>query len=147
MNRTFPSTSLVPNTMPSSTLADPAEAGLIPSARRIILPFFRLFGVTQVALGILFWTGRALNLTPIHMAVGMLFILTYFYLVATAKLGPKGLTLAVLLGLIVPVFGMMHARFVIGPMHWTIQIVHLLLGVAAMAVVDRTNKALAKAAA
>ena len=112
------------------------------NARKAVLPLFRLFGVTQVVLGILFWTGRALNLTPLHMAVGMLFILTYFFLIATAKLGPRGLALAVLLGLIVPVFGMMHARFVIGPMHWTIQVAHLLLGVAAMATIDRTNKAL-----
>lgn len=116
------------------------------SARKAVLPLFRLFGVTQVVLGVLFWTGRALDLTPLHMAVGMLFILTYFYLVATAKLAPKGLTLALLLGLIIPVFGMMHARFVIGPMHWTIQVLHLLLGVVAMATIDRTNRKLAKVA-
>ena len=115
--------------------------------RAALLMLFRPFGVTQVVLGILFWTGRALNLTPLHMAVGMLFILTYFYLIATAKLGPKGLTLAVLLGLVIPVFGMMHARFVIGPMHWTIQVLHLALGMGAMGVVDRTNKALLKATA
>lgn len=112
------------------------------SARKAILPLFRLFGVTQLVLGILFWTGRALNLVPLHMATGMLFILTYFYLIATARLSAKALVLAVLLGLVVPVYGMMHARFMVGPMHWSIQVLHVLLGVAAMATVDRTSKAL-----
>lgn len=113
------------------------------SARKAILPLFRLFGVTQLVLGILFWTGRALNLVPLHMATGMLFILTYFYLIATARLSARGLTLAVLLGIVVPVYGMMHARFMVGPMHWSVQVLHLLLGVAAMATVDRTSKSLA----
>jgi hypothetical protein len=115
--------------------------------RRIARPLFRLSGVTQVVLGLLFWTGRALDLTHVHMGVGLLFVITYLYLVSTARLGPRGLTLAVLLGVVLPVFGMLHTRLLVGPWHWTIQVLHLLLGIAAMAVVDRTARRLRGAAA
>lgn len=115
--------------------------------RRIAHPLFRLSGVTQVVLGLLFWTGRALDLTHVHMGVGLLFVITYLYLVSTARLGPRGLTLAVLLGVVLPVFGMLHTRLLVGPWHWTIQVLHLLLGIAAMAVVDRTARRLRGAAA
>ena len=115
--------------------------------RRIAHPLFRLSGVTQVVLGLLFWTGRALDLTHVHMGVGLLFVITYLYMVSTARLGPRGLTLAVLLGAVLPVFGMLHTRLLVGPWHWTIQVLHLLLGIAAMAVVDRTARRLRGAAA
>ena len=115
--------------------------------RRIAHPLFRLSGVTQVVLGLLFWTGRALDLTHVHMGVGLLFVITYLYMVSTARLGPRGLTLAVLLGRVLPVFGMLHTRLLVGPWHWTIQVLHLLLGIAAMAVVDRTARRLRGAAA
>jgi hypothetical protein len=115
--------------------------------RRIAHPLFRLSGVTQVVLGLLFWTGRALDLTHVHMGVGLLFVITYLYMVSTARLGPRGLTLAVLLGVVLPVFGMLHTRLLVGPWHWTIQVLHLLLGIAAMAVVDRTARRLRGAAA
>ncbi|HEU4569648.1 MAG TPA: hypothetical protein VFS07_03670 [Gemmatimonadales bacterium] len=103
--------------------------------------------MTQVVLGLLFWTGRALDLTHVHMGVGLLFVITYLYMVSTARLGPRGLTLAVLLGVVLPVFGMLHTRLLVGPWHWTIQVLHLLLGIAAMAVVDRTARRLRGAAA
>ena len=114
--------------------------------RRYLLPLFRLTGVSLLILGILFWTGRAYDLLQLHQGLGMLFVVLFLFLVATAKLGPRGLTLAVLLGLVIPVFGMMQTRLLIGELHWIIKVVHLLLAVAAMALVDRTAKALAKTA-
>lgn len=112
------------------------------NARRILLPLFRLAGITQVVLGILFWTGRVLNLAPLHMGIGMLFVGLYLFLILTARVGKELLTVALLLGFAIPVFGIMHTRLLIGDLHWIVQVTHLLLGGAAMGVVDRTNKAL-----
>ena len=112
------------------------------SARKIILPLFRLTGISLLILGILFWTGRALDLIQLHMRLGILFVVLYFVLIFTVKLKPKVLVPAILLGLIIPVFGMMQTRLLVGELHWIIKVAHLLLAVAAMGMVDRTAKAL-----
>ena len=113
------------------------------NARKIVLPLFRLTGISLLILGILFWTGRALGFIQLHMRLGLLFVVLYFVLIFTAKLKPKLLVPAILLGLIIPVVGMMQTRLLVGELHWIIKVTHLLLAVAAMGIVDRTSKALA----
>jgi len=110
------------------------------NARKIVLPLFRLTGISLLILGILFWTGRALDLIQLHMRLGLLFVVLYFILIFTAKLAPKLLVPAILLGLVIPVFGMMQTRLLIGELHWIIRVSHLLLAVAAMGIVDRASK-------
>ena len=114
------------------------------NARKIILPLFRVTGISLVILGILFWTGRALDLIQLHMRLGLLFVVLYFVLLFIAKLPPKLLVPAILLGLVIPVFGMMQTRLLVGDLHWIIKVTHLLLAVAAMGVVDRISRVQAK---
>jgi hypothetical protein len=111
------------------------------NTRQIITPLFRVTGVSLLILGILFWTGRALDFVQLHMRLGMLFVVLYLVLIFMAKLKPKVLVPAILLGLILPVFGMMQTRLLVGELHWIIRVVHLLLAVAAMAIVTSTSKA------
>jgi hypothetical protein len=97
----------------------------------------RLTGVTQVVLGLLFWSGRAYKLLPLHMLVGMLFVTALWVLAGLA--GRAGLRLrwvflAVSWGIVVPMFGIVHPRLLPGPGHWVVRIIHLLIGVAAMVI-------------
>jgi hypothetical protein len=95
----------------------------------------RLTGMTQVLLGVLFWTGRALALLPLHMAVGVTFVLglwTLAGLAAQAGLRRVLVLLAVVWGLVVPTFGMVHARLLPGSPHWIARVSHLLIGIFAM---------------
>lgn len=92
-------------------------------------------GVTQVVLGTLFWTNRALTLLPVHMLVGMTFVLALWVLAGLAAwAGLRWLIvlLPVIWGLVIPVFGIMQLRLLPGPEHWIVEVVHLLIGLVAM---------------
>jgi hypothetical protein len=100
----------------------------------------RLTGPTLVVLGLLFWTGRALSLIPLHMRIGMLFVLALWALAGLA--GRAGLRwelvlLTVALGIVIPVFGMAQGRLLPGPAHWVVKVAHLLIGMFAMVVAAR----------
>ena len=95
----------------------------------------RLTGMTQVALGLLFWAGRALGLVPLHMAIGAAFVLALLALVglaAAAGLRPVLVALAAAYGLVIPVFGMVQTRLWPGPGHWMVQLLHLVIGIGGM---------------
>ena len=100
----------------------------------------RLTGMTQVLLGILFWTGHALPLVNLHMLIGMAFVIALLVLVVVAARSGLRLPLVLLAAgnsLFVPAFGMMHARLLPGPGHWIIQVAHLLVGFGAMVIAAR----------
>lgn len=103
----------------------------------------RITMLIQLVVGILLWMGHAANLTPLHMGVGSLFTLAFLGVVAVAAKGgaPAGAVAgAVVLGLLIPVFGMKQTVLLVGPMHWIIRIVHLLIAMAAMGVADQLLK-------
>jgi len=111
--------------------------------QRITGILFRLSGITLVVLGVLFWTGHAHQLIPLHMALGLLFTILYLIIVAFAArrglaLGP--VLLAGLWGFVVPAFGMIQTRLLVGPSHWIIRVTHLLIAVVAMGIADRLMK-------
>lgn len=94
-----------------------------------------LFGITLVVLGILFWTGHAMSLLPVHMMIGGLFVVCLWVLAVLGFLarGSRAFALLVLVwSLIVPALGVMQLRLMPGPNHWVIQAIHLLVGLIAM---------------
>jgi hypothetical protein len=100
----------------------------------------RLTGPTQVVLGLLFWTNHARALLPLHMAVGVAFVLgvwTHAAVAWRAGLRAAPTLLVVAWGAVVALFGMTHARLLPGPRHWIVQLLHLLVGVVAMLVAMR----------
>jgi quinol-cytochrome oxidoreductase complex cytochrome b subunit len=94
-----------------------------------------LFGIALVVLGILFWTGHALSLLPLHMALGGLFVICMWVLAVLGFLAPgtRGFALLVLVwSLIVPALGAAQLSLLPGADHWVIQVAHLLVGIIAM---------------
>jgi len=105
---------------------------------RIASIVLRVSGALAVILGILFWSGNALNLLPIHMLLGLLVVLSLWIVgigQAFSRGGSWPLALgALLLGLLVIVVGMRQTSLLVGPFHWVIQVVHLLLGILAVGI-------------
>jgi hypothetical protein len=96
----------------------------------------RVAGVLALLLGLLFWTGDALALIPIHMLLGTLTVLGLWLLAATAsQLGaPMGMVIgAGILGLLVLGLGFSQQSLIPGNGHWVVQVVHLVLGMGAVA--------------
>lgn len=113
-------------------ISDRAVTSTVAKAAQWII---RVTGPLLVALGIAFWSGRAMSLRPVHMLVGMAFDLALASLVVLAAL--RGMrTGAVLAGLalalVIPLFGVMQMRILLGSMHWIVRSTHLLLGLIAM---------------
>lgn len=94
-----------------------------------------LTGVTLLVLGVLFWTGRALGLLPLHMRLGALLVLLLWVdagLAVRARVAPRLIVATVVWSLVMPVFGVLQMRLLPGSMHWLIQVAHLLVGVIAI---------------
>ena len=105
---------------------------------RIASIVLRLCGALAVILGILFWSGNALNLIPIHMLLGLLVVLS-LWIVGIGQAFSSGGSWplaggALLLGLLVIIVGMTQSSLLVGPFHWVIQVVHLLLGILAVGI-------------
>ena len=110
----------------------------------------RVLGTVMIVLGLLFWSGNALGLIPVHMLLGLVVVLalwTLAALAARAEVQPGLVVLALLWGLVVPILGVTQDQLVPGPAHWTIKVLHLLLGVGAIALAELlARRALARLA-
>ena len=95
----------------------------------------RVSGVILIVLGALFWTGNALSLIPVHMLFGLVLVLslwTLAYLAYRQGVNTGLVLLAVVWGLVVPILGVTQQQLAPGPAHWTIQVLHLLVGLGAI---------------
>ena len=99
----------------------------------------RVLWLAQIVLGVLFWTGNATPLTDLHMLLGLVFALLVAVLAVLVGVrgGSPGLLVGGLaLAVLLPVVGIGQTGWLAGPQHWVIQVVHLLIGLAAIAVAE-----------
>jgi hypothetical protein len=99
----------------------------------------RLAALALVVLGALIWTGASDALIPFHILIGLLLVVALWTLAVLATLAQArtGLAaLAVAWGLLVIILGITQQRLVAGSVHWTIQVLHLLVGLAAVAMAE-----------
>jgi len=97
----------------------------------------RITGVILLILGLLFWTGDALSLVPVHELLGTLLVLALWLLaISAAQQGvPPGLTItAGVIGLLVAIVGFTQTSVLPGGTHWIVQVIHLILGGAAVSI-------------
>jgi hypothetical protein len=104
-------------------------------ATTVVRMLLRVTGLVQIVLGLLFWTGNARGLIPLHQLVGFLLVLSLWTLAALAAragVQPGLVVLAAVWGLVVPVLGLTQDQLLPGSAHWLIQVLHLLVGLAAI---------------
>jgi len=95
----------------------------------------RLAGVTALVLGLLMWIAN-LSLNTVHILVGL--IVTFALLamsalaVSTNELRVLGIIGLVYSG-ILPLLGLTQENLLTSNLHWVIQVLHLLVGIGAMA--------------
>jgi hypothetical protein len=102
---------------------------------RIAIMVLRVAVLLALILGILFWTGNATSLMLIHMALGILAVLSLWTLggaIASTKGGIGLAAGAFVWGLLVAALGLTQRTLLPGSTHWVIQILHLLLGLGAI---------------
>ncbi|HEV2033362.1 MAG TPA: hypothetical protein VGU71_04065 [Candidatus Dormibacteraeota bacterium] len=99
----------------------------------------RLIAVVQVVLGVLFWTGHADSLVNVHIAIGRLLVADLWIAVglglrAGTPIGLVALALAWSVGM--PIFGLVQTNLLPGSAHVVVQVVHLVVGLAAVGLVE-----------
>ena len=100
-------------------------------------------GVILIVLGILFWTGSAIGLVPVHMLLGLVLVLALWGLAILAVMNGVGVGLVVVgvvWGLIVLILGLTQTGLLTGPAHWVIQVLHLLVGVVAIGIAESLGR-------
>ena len=102
---------------------------------RIAVNVLRASVLLALILGILFWTGNATSLVLVHMGLGILAVLSLWTLGAVIASTKGGIGLAIgafVWGLIVAALGLTQGTLLAGSTHWVIQVLHLLVGLAAI---------------
>jgi hypothetical protein len=97
--------------------------------------FLKLSGSILIILGLLFWTGHALTLIPLHMLLGLLLVLSLWTLAglaASSGVNWGWVLLAIIWGFIVVTLGLTQTQLLPSSAHWVIQLLHLLIGLAAI---------------
>lgn len=106
---------------------------------RIALMVLRLAVVVNLVLGVLFWTSTIDNsgITLLHIILGLLAVISLFTIGIAQGIrgGSFGLALATfVLGFLLAFVGLFQKQWLAdpNPNHWIIQVVHLILGLAAI---------------
>ena len=119
------------------------QARPVTAALRVII---RASFLVQLALGLLFWIGRATQLIPLHRLNGFVLVIAVWALAFTAAragVNPRLVAAAVLWGLVAPVLGLTQERILPGSFHWTVQILHLLVGFGLIGLAENLGRRLA----
>jgi len=104
-------------------------------AIRVSLMVLRIAVLFNLITGIIFWTGNADPLQIVHILVGIIAVLALWTLGIMQGLrgGNYGLTAAaIVVGLLLALVGLFQTGWLTGSNHWIIQVIHLLLGIAAI---------------
>jgi hypothetical protein len=112
-------------------------------ALSILQMLIRVIGATMLVLGVLFWTGNAYSLINLHMLLGLLLVAMLWAVAGLAARAGVHIGLVALgfaWGLVVPILGLNQASLLPGPMHWLIQILHLLVGLGAIGIAETLSR-------
>jgi hypothetical protein len=136
---------LIPQRFP--TRSDGEKSMSLLTATRIVM---RASILILLVLGVLFWTGNALALVPLHMLFGLLLVLglwTVAGLAVSRGASPGQAVAAAILGLAVIGLGMTQTQLLPGANHWIIRVLHLLLGLGVMGMAERLARGISRAQA
>jgi hypothetical protein len=109
--------------------------------QRALLTLMRIGAVVQGVLGVGFWTGHWYGAVPVHMMNGIAYVVMLWLLALIALFQKRtiGIALAAILwGFGVAMLGFTQHRILAGSnLHWIVRVVHLIVGVAALAFAER----------
>jgi len=104
----------------------------------------RSTGIVQMLLGILIWMGQAGGLVPVHMLIGVMFVIGLWILGYRGVAGGQAVLGSIVLvwGALVLGFGMTQAQLLPGPNHGLVQLAHVLIGLLGMGLAEMLGKKL-----
>jgi hypothetical protein len=121
--------------MRANRVTQSMEAATLSRTVTIARGIVRLALIVQLVLGSFFWAGNATSLVDLHQFIGIVLVLsleTLVFAAARAGVDRPLVILAGLWGVIVVVLGLSQQNILVGSAHWVIQVLHLLVGLAAV---------------
>jgi len=110
---------------------------------RIAIMVLRVAVLFNLITGIIFWTGNADPLQIVHIIAGILAVISLWTLGILQGLrgGSLGIALATfLVGFLLALVGLFQKNWLTDPAnHWIIQVIHLILGLAAIGLGEMIN--------
>jgi hypothetical protein len=101
-------------------------------AIRIASVVLSFAGLLALIMGLLVWTNSAPNLVQMHMLLGLLAVGALWFIGIGQAFSKSGSWLiaacALVVGAAMIILGLNQSALMLGPSHWVIQIVHLVLG-------------------
>lgn len=99
---------------------------------RITSAVLSLAGLLALILGLLSWAGMASHLLAMHMLLGLLAVAALWVIGVAQALAAGGswrlAACALVAGALTILVGLYQTTMMLGPYHWIIQVIHLLLG-------------------
>jgi len=114
-------------------------------AVKITRSLIGITGVIQLLLGLFFWFGGLLQLTPLHMGIGLIFVLSLATLAILSWAGGGSPVLSIVTlvwCVVIPALGYSQAQIMPGPNHWIIRVLHLLTAIIGMGLAGAMTKGL-----
>lgn len=109
----------------------------------------RASGLFQILLGLVLWTGHAHRYVALHIASGILLVLALWGIAAMALragMSPPVAVVALVWGAVLPLLGLTQDQILQGSGHWIVQVLHLIVGLAALGLAERLGRGLRSAA-
>jgi hypothetical protein len=104
-------------------------------ALRAALAALLVSGALLLLLGLLFWSGTGLQLVGLHVALGLVLVGSLWVIAwIAARVGVPMSTVAPATGwgVVVLALGLAQRELMPGSWHWTVQLLHLVVSMAAM---------------
>jgi hypothetical protein len=102
-------------------------------------PVVGLIGLAMITLGLLFWSGNAPSLVPLHMLLGLLLVALLWTLAimgARAHVPARLVVISIVWGFVVPILGVSQTALLTGDLHWIVRVTHLLVGLVAIGLAE-----------
>ncbi len=103
----------------------------------------RIAFLLALAIGVALWTGHGFTLLRFHMWLGFLAAFDLLALVVygfLSRINPALPIIALLWAIALPVIGIAQMKIMLGPNHWVIEVVHLILGLGAIGLGEALSK-------
>lgn len=105
-------------------------------AVRVALRTMIACGALLLVLGLIVWTGNGDALVPVHVALGVVLVVSLWrisWIAARAGVPSRIVALAAGWGVLVVLLGLAQEELVPGTWHWTVQVVHVLVSMGSIA--------------
>ena len=117
---------------------------------RIAQMFVRVAGLALLILGIIIWTGHGASLVKTHALLGVVFVLSLWAVAIIGLASRIGYVLParlIIWGIVIGWFGMSQRSLLVGSLHWTIQLLHVAVGLIAIGLAEVVSSRVRKTAA